>query len=348
MLKVVQKSKILMLLIVAMLMISMLVGCGQEAVPEPDPAPENGEDEAVAITWGTRLTIATGGTGGVYFPYGGRLAEIITAHVDGFDASAEVTGASVANAKLVSDEETQMGLVQTDVAYEAFHGVGMFDGDPQNVLGMFAMYPSTFHLVTLADSGIESFADLKGKRVSIGAPGSGTEVVATRLLTLLGITPEDFTVERLSFAEQIGAIRDGHLDAGSWIVGAPTSTIIDLATTHDIRILSLTPAEQKKLQAEYPFYPAVTITPDVYGLDEPVTTTGVWNKVIVHRDAPEEYVYQVVKAIFANQDELIKVHHLAEWTTRQNTIDEATIPLHPGVIRYLEGAGLNVPDHLRP
>ncbi len=351
MLKSIKKRKMLMFLVVAMLMISMLMGCGQEAAPEPapdpDPAPENG-DEVAAITWGSRLTIATGGTGGVYFPYGGRMAEIITIHVDGFDASAEVTGASVENIKLVHDEETQMGLVMGDVAYQAFHGVGRFEGDVQNVLTMFMMYPNAYQVVTLADSGIESFADLKGRRVSVGAAGSGTEAKTELVLATLGITYDDFTVERLSFAEQAGALKDGLLDVGVWSVGPPTSTLIDLSTTHDIRILSFTPAELEKILAEHPFYSATTLEADVYGLDEATNTIGVWNAVVVHRDAPEEYVYEVVKAIFENQDELVKIHHLANWSTPQNAVDNTTIPLHPGAIRYLEEIGINVPDHLRP
>ncbi|MCD5401595.1 TAXI family TRAP transporter solute-binding subunit [candidate division NPL-UPA2 bacterium] len=350
MLKGIQKRKMLMLLVVAMLMISMLMGCGQEAAPEngeEEVAPENGE-EVAAITWGTRLTVATGGTGGVYFPYGGRMAEIITTHVEGFDASAEVTGASVENMKLVHDEETQIGLSQEDVVYQAFHGTGVFEGDPQDILNIFGMYPSTFHVLTLAGSGIESFADLKGQRISIGAAGSGTTAMADLVFGALDITHDDFTVERLSFTEQAGALKDGHLDAAVWLVGAPTSTIIDLATTHDIRILCFTSAELNKVVAEYPFYAATTITPDVYGLDEPVNTIGVWNMAVVHRDAPEEYVYQVVRAIFEQQDELIKVHPLANWTTPQNTVDKATIPLHPGAIRYLEEIGIEVPDRLRP
>ncbi|MCD5401912.1 TAXI family TRAP transporter solute-binding subunit [candidate division NPL-UPA2 bacterium] len=350
MLKVLRKKKTLLLLVVFILMVSMLMGCGPEAAPEngeEEAAPENGKEEAAAITWGSRLTIATGGTGGVYFPYGGRMAEIITTNVDGFDASAEVTGASVENIKLVHDEEAQMGLVMGDVAYQAFHGVGRFEGDAQNVLTMFMMYPNAYQVVTMADSGIESFVDLKGKRVSVGAAGSGTEAKTELVLSTLGITYDDFTVERLSFAEQAGAMKDGLLDVGVWSVGPPTSTLIDLSTTHEIRILSFTPAELEKILAEHPFYSATTLEADVYGLAEATNTIGVWNAVVVHRDAPEDYVYEVAKAIFENQAELVKIHHLANWSTPQNAVDNTTIPLHPGVIRYLEEIGIDVPDHLR-
>ena len=186
------------------------------------------------------LSIATGGTGGVYFPYGGGLAEVISNHIDGASASAEVTGASVENVALIARGDSDIAIALADTVYGAYNGTGAFEGRQVGELRALAsIYPNAVQIVTLADSGISSLDDLRGKRVSVGAPGSGTEVSAQTLLEANGITYDDFDEQRLNFNETADALRDGDIDAGFWSVGPPTSSILNLATTRDITLVPL-------------------------------------------------------------------------------------------------------------
>ncbi|MCH8506623.1 MAG: TAXI family TRAP transporter solute-binding subunit, partial [Ectothiorhodospiraceae bacterium] len=181
-----------------------------------------------------RLSIATGGTGGVYYPIGGGLAELINRHIDGYSAVAEVTGASVENMGLIFRGDSDLALVLADTAYQAYNGTGAFEGRQiENTRALASVYPNAVQLVTLAGSGVESVQDLKGKRVSVGAPGSGTELNARALLEANGLSYDDIRVQRLNFNETADALRDGDIDAGFWSVGPPTSSILNLATTRD-------------------------------------------------------------------------------------------------------------------
>lgn len=295
------------------------------------------------------ISIATGGVGGVYYPYGGGLAEIWSRHVDGVNAIAEVTAASVENTRLVSAGETLVGAIMNDVAYQAYYATGRFEGNPQSVLGMFQMYPHHYHVVSLAGSGVKSIYDISGHRVSVGAPGSGTEFKTNLVLSALGISYDDFRVDRLSFAEQTSALRDEAIDVGIWDVAAPTSSIMDLAATRNINIISFTEEEIEMVVEEHPFYSPFLLPAGTYdGVDYDVLNPSVWNTVIVTADTPTDLVYELVKAVFAHHDYLVNVHHFATHTTPENAIEHSVIPLHPGAIRYYEEIGLEVPNRLRP
>lgn len=329
--------KILAMFLVLVLALA-LAGCGG--------SDDNGGGET--IEWPSQLSIATGGTGGVYFPYGGGMAGIITDKVEGKSANAEVTGASVENIILVHTLEAELGLVMGDVAYQAYAGEGRFEGDKQDILVAFQMYPNIYQVVTLEEYDIHSIEDIKGKRVSVGAPGSGTEYKTELVLNALGIDYSDFDQERLSFAEQTDALKDKNIEVAIWSVGPPTSTILDLATTHKIRIIPFTNEEIAKVVAAHPFYVGSTMAANMYPGIPAIQTLSVWNSVIVHKDAPVDEVYEMVKAIFENQQDLIDIHPVGEWTTPEITLQNSSIPLHPGTIKYFEEINLTVPDHLRP
>ncbi len=294
------------------------------------------------------VSIGTGGTGGVYYPYGGGVAEIWSKKVDGIKAVAEVTGASVENTKLCSKGETLFGEIMSDVAYQAYTGTGKFKGKPQKILGMFVMYPNVYHVVTRADSGVNSLSDLKGKKVSVGAPGSGTEFMTNLILEgALGIPYSSFKVFRLSFNENANALKDNSIDVGIWCVAPPTSSIMDLATTHKIRIVPFTKEEIAKVTSKYPFYSGYTLPAGVYkGQDKPVYTASVWNTFICNADLDEELVYKLTKAVFENQDFLIKIHHFAKYTTPENAVRYSAIPLHPGAAKYIREKGIEIPERL--
>lgn len=295
------------------------------------------------------ISIATGGTGGVYYPYGGGLAEIWTRYVPGVQAVAEVTGASVENTRLVNRGESLIGEIMNDVAYQAYYAEERFKGKPQKILAMFQMYPHHYHIVALKGSGIKTIYDIKGKRVSVGAPGSGTEFKTNLVFKVLGISYNDFKVHRLSFTEQANALKDGTIDVGIWDVASPTSSIMDLATTRDIVLISFSDEDVKKIVNAYPFYSPFVMPPGIYkGQDYPVKNPSVWNTVICNPEVSEDLVYKLVKALFQHKDYLEKIHLFAKYTTPENAINASPIPLHPGAVKYYRELGLKIPDRLLP
>jgi len=297
-----------------------------------------------------QLSIATGGTGGVYYPIGGGFAEMINNHIDGAQATAEVTGASVENMGLIMRGDADLALVLADTAYQAYTGTGDFDGRQiENTRALASVYPNAVQLVTLAESDIQSIADLAGKRVSVGAPGSGTELNARALLEANGVNYEDFTPQRLNFNETADAIRDGDIDAGFWSVGPPTSSILNLAATRDIRLIGLSDEEIANAQEVEAVFAPYELAAGMYdGMDEAVQTIGIPNVLVVNSDMDEELAYQLTQLLFENTDELIAVHPAANDTTVEFTMNSTPVPLHPGALRYFEEVGAEIPDRLRP
>ncbi|BBI48639.1 C4-dicarboxylate ABC transporter substrate-binding protein [Vreelandella olivaria] len=270
-----------------------------------------------------QLSIATGGTGGVYYPIGGGFAEMINNHIEGAQATAEVTGASVENMGLIMRGDADLALVLADTAYQAYTGTDDFEGRQiENARALASVYPNAVQLVTLAESDIESIADLAGKRVSVGAPGSGTELNARALLEANGISYEDFTPQRLNFNETADAIRDGDIDAGFWSVGPPTSSILNLAATRDIRLIGLSDEEVANAQEEEAVFAPYQLAAGMYdGMDEAVQTIGIPNVLVVNADMDEELAYQLTQLLFENTDELIAVHPAANDTTVEFTME---------------------------
>ena len=295
------------------------------------------------------VSIGTGGTGGIYYPYGGGVAEIWTKHVKDVRAVAEVTGASVENVKLAHKGETVIGEVMGDVAVAGFQGLSKFKGKKHDILSMAIMYPNLLQVVTLKKSGITNIEQIKGKKISSGSPGSGTNFMAETVFKALGIPLDSYKDSRLSFTETANALRDGTIEVGVWSVGPGTSSILDLATTHDIHILTFTPEQQNKILAANEEYSAVDLAGGVYrGVDAAVPTIGVWNVMICQASLEADMVYNLVKALYEHQDYLIKIHPSASYTTAENAVKYSPIPLHPGTVKYLKEKGIAVPDNLMP
>ncbi|SJN12382.1 TRAP transporter solute receptor, TAXI family precursor [Halomonas citrativorans] len=297
-----------------------------------------------------QLSIATGGTGGVYYPIGGGLAEMINNHIEGAQATAEVTGASVENMGLIMRGDADLATALADTVYQAYTGTDDFEGrQVENTRALASLYPNAVQLVTLAESDIQSINDLAGKRVSVGAPGSGTELNARAVLESNGISYEDFTPQRLNFNETADAIRDGDIDAGFWSVGPPTSSILNLAATRDIRLISLSDEEIANAQEEEAVFAPYELAAGMYdGMDEAVQTIGIPNVLVVNADMDEELAYQLTQLLFEHTDELIAVHPAANDTTIEFTMNSTPVPLHPGAIRYFEEMDVEIPDRLRP
>lgn len=297
----------------------------------------------------TFISIGTGGTGGIYYPYGGGVAEIWSRYVDGVRAVAEVTGASVENVKLAHKGETVIGEVMGDVAVAGFKGTSKFKGKAQDIYSLAIMYPNLLQVVTLKDSGITNIEQIKGRKISSGSPGSGTNFMAEVVFKALGIPLDSYQDSRLSFTESSNALRDGTIEVGVWSVGPGTSSILDLATTHDIRIIAFTPEQQQKVLAANQEYSAVDLAGGVYrGVDQPVPTIGVWNVMICQKSLDTGLVYNLVKALYEHNDYLVKIHPSAAYTTADNAVKYSPIPLHPGTVRYLKEKGIEVPAGLMP
>lgn len=302
---------------------------------------------AVAET--TFISIGTGGTGGIYYPYGGGVAEIWSKNVEGIKAVAEVTGASVENVKLAHKGETVIGEVMGDVAVAGYNGLEKFNGKKHDILSMAVMYPNLLQVVALKKSGITNIEQVKSKNISTGSPGSGTNFMSEAVLKALGIPLDSYSDSRLSFTESANALRDNTIQVGMWSVGPGTSSVLDLATTHEINIIPFTPEQTKKILASQPTYTGVELTGGIYrGVDEPVSTIGVWNVMICQKSLDTDLVYKLVKALFENNEYLRKIHPSAAYTTPENTVKYSSIPLHPGTIKYLTEKGITVPENLVP
>ncbi|MHA7881107.1 MAG: TAXI family TRAP transporter solute-binding subunit [Saccharospirillum sp.] len=296
----------------------------------------------------TTLSIATGGTGGTYYPIGGGLGEMIGRHIDGHTGVAEVTGASVENMGLIFRRDSDMALALADTVVAAYQGTDAFEGRRlETIRAMGSVYPNAVQLVTLADSGIESLSDLVGKRVSVGAPGSGTEVSAQTLLEANNISYSDFDPQRLNFNETADALRDGDIDAGFWSVGPPTSSILSLATSRDIRIISLSDEEISNAIDVQPVFAPFDMAEGTYEGVGPVRTIGTPNVLVVNSAMDEELVYQITKMMFERIDELRAIHPAANSTTIPFSLAATPIPLHPGALRFYEENGATIPARLR-
>lgn len=296
----------------------------------------------------TNLSIATGGTGGSYYPIGGGLAELISNHIEGYSAVAEVTGASVENMGLIHRQDSDLAIALADTVYQAYHGGDRFNGNKLDVLALASLYPNAVQIVTPADSDIRSLADLKGKRVSVGAPGSGTEVNAKALVEGNGMSFDSFDVRRLNFNESADALRDGDIDAGFWSVGPPTSSILSLANSSDIALLSLSEEEVANAMELEPVFAPYELRANLYdGVESATSTVGIPNVLAVNSDMSEELAYEITKLLFEKVEDLRAIHPAADDTTVEFSLGSTPIPLHPGAIRYYEEIGATVPDKLR-
>ncbi len=290
-----------------------------------------------------RVVLATGGTGGVYYPLGGAMANIWSNEVEGLSASSESTGASVENVNLVNYQESQFGLVQNDIAYYAFNAVEMFeDEDPmESMRGVFTMYPETIQIIARAGADVQSIDDIAGKRVAVGAPGSGTEVNARQILQAHDITYDDIRQDFLSFAEAADALRDGNVDVAFVTAGLPTASVIDLATNTDVNLVSIESAMVESIIDQWPYYADVAIPGGTYpGQDSDVQAVAVMAMMIVHESLDEDLVYNITKATLENTDVLGDTHDRGREVTAETALDGMSIELHPGAQRYFEELGL--------
>jgi uncharacterized protein len=291
-----------------------------------------------------RVSIATGGMGGVYFVIGGGIASLLTKYA-GVEAAAEVTAASVDNCKLLGAKKSDMGLVIADTGYDAYKGQAVFK-KPLPLRTLSVLYPHMNHIVTLQGNGINKVSDLKGKRVSTGAPGSGTEVIALRILQAAGLNPDkDIKKDRLGASESSGALKDGKIDAYFWSGGVPTASVLDIAASPGVKMVLIPHADLvDKMNAKFgPIYYKAVIPKNVYTgvtVDTPVSAVG--NLLMCHQDMDEQLAYNVVKAIFDHLKDLAAIHKEANNITLKEGASNRFVPYHKGAAKFFKEKGFNV------
>ncbi|CAG0974198.1 hypothetical protein BURK1_01387 [Burkholderiales bacterium] len=293
---------------------------------------------------GNRISITTGGTGGVYYPLGGGMANILSKYVPGMHVTAEVTGGSVDNLKLLQAGKSEVAFSMVDAAWAGYKGQDKFKDAPVSARTLMVLYPNRMQIVTVEGSGISRLSDLKGKRVSTGSPGSGVEVMALRVLDAMGIDPKnDIKQERLGAAESVNAIKDRKIDAFFWVGGVPTAAITDLAATPGLKAKLLDHAEAiTSMNAKYgPLYVKGVIPANSYaGQDKAVENIDVWNVLVVSDKMSDDMAYRIVRTLMEKKPELVAVHKEAQNIDLKYQALGSPLPWHPGARKYFEEQGI--------
>jgi len=293
------------------------------------------------------LSIATGGTGGVYYPLGGGMANILSKYVPGLQATAEVTGGSVDNLKLIATGKPYIAFSMADAGQDAYRGEDKFKGTKVPLRTLMVLYPNRMHVVTIDGIGITKMADLRGKRVSTGSPGSATEVMGFRVIEATGLDKDrDMKRERLGVAESVNALKDRKIDAFFWVGGLPTAAVTDLANTPGIKIRMIDHADTvAAMNKKYgQLYIEDVIPKATYrGMDADNRQATVWNILVSHENLSNQTAYNIVKTIFDKRDDMIAVHKEAENFRLENQKAAASpIPFHPGAVKYFAERGVRI------
>ena len=300
---------------------------------------------AAAAQQTKQISIATGGTGGVYYPLAGGFGSIIGKEMPGVTATAEVTGGSVANLQLLGSGKADVAFAQVDATWDAINGTDKFASGKLPIRTLVVMYPNHMHVVTVEGTGIAKVEDLKGKRVSTGSPGSATEVFAFRVIEAAGLDKDkDMKRERLGVAESVNAIKDKKIDAFFWVGGLPTSAVTDLGATPNTKLKILDIAHYTKaMNDKYgPLYAEATIPKATYsGMDADAKNNTVWNIMVVNASFDEKLAYDLTKTMLETTEDLAKVHKEAlNIKVASQHASKAGIPWHPGALKYFKEKGI--------
>lgn len=289
----------------------------------------------------TNLILATGGTSGTYYPFGGAIAQIFNSKIANMNVTAQATGASVENLKLIGKKEAELAIVQNDMTDYAYNGTEAFkDGKVENVRAIATLYPEVIQIVASPDSGINTVSDVKAKKFSVGAPGSGVEANARQIFEVLGMTYNDFTANYLSFSESADSYKDKHIDGFLFVSGIPNAAIQDITATSELKFISIPDDVIKKLIEKYPFYTEYVIPAGTYkGQDTDVKTVAINATLVVGAEVPEKVVYDLTKALFDNQAELATAHAKGKLLSLDTAVKGISVPFHPGAEKYYKEVG---------
>jgi uncharacterized protein len=293
------------------------------------------------------IFVATGPTTGVYYPLGGGLADVLTKFIPNLNATAGTTDGSMANLLLINQGKADIAFSMADASWDAYKGQQKFQDKPVNVRALMVLYPNRMHIVTVEGTGINKVSDLKGKRVSTGAPNSATQIMAYRVLEAYGIDPEkDIIRERLDPGKSSDAIKDKKLDAYFWVGGIPTPAVTDLGATPGLKLKLIDHADATEAMVKKygPLYVKDVIPAKSYpGQDTPNQIATVWNVLVADAKLSDQLAYDIVKTIFEHKQDLIRVHAEAKsFEYKYQTNGAAVIPYHPGAKKYFAEKGVKL------
>lgn len=331
-----KKKQFRLLMLLSVLALMILAACGSDSENETSDGEKEGTSgDSTATTEKPKfLSLLTGGTQGTYYALGGTFADLISSET-GIKTTAEVSQASAANMTALKEGNGEIAFVQTDIAYYATEGKMMFeDGKIDTFSALGALYPETVQLVTTEATGIKTYADLKGKKVSVGAPGSGTYANAEQLLEIHGLTMDDIKAQNLDFGESTEGLQSGQIDAAFITAGTPTAAVEALNATTKVNIIGMDAGKADELIEKYPYYAKDTVATGTYGLANDVETVSVLAMLAVKKDLSEEVVYQMTKAIYDNTDKIS--HDKGRLIKAETGLDGISIEIHPGAQKYFD------------
>jgi TRAP transporter TAXI family solute receptor len=288
-----------------------------------------------------RLILATGGTAGTYYPLGGAMANIWNSKIPGMNVTAQTTGASAENVRLVTKKEAELATVQSDTLDFAFNAKETFKEKLTNMNAIAVLYPEIIQVVVRADSPVKTIADLKGMKVGVGAPGSGTEANFRQLMDVYGLAKDDVNAQYLSFSESAEQFKDKHIDAFLVTAGIPNAAIMDISTQNDIRILNIGDDAVQKLTQKHPFLSSAKVPAGTYkNQASDVNTVAVNAVLIVNSEIKDDVVYNLTKVLFENQQDLAAAHAKGKELNLQSAVKGVSIPFHPGAVKYYKEKGV--------
>ena len=324
-------------LILSLAMVFALVACGGDKTDDNQgDANTEGGDTSTPVA----INLATGGTSGTYYAVGGVLKTVLDSKLTLSTLNVASTGASVANVNMITDGEAQMAILQSDVINYAHEGTGQFEGAPEdNALWVAGIYNETVQI--LAKPGINTVSDLKGKTICVGDVGSGTEINAWQVLGAAGLTKDDVNAVNGSFQDGVDQLKDGKIDAAFTVAGAPTTAIVDYATTNTLNLVSLSDDELAAIQEAYPFLIRDDLAAGTYtGQDADVTCVAIQATLVASEELSEDVVYEFVKAMFDNKDALTEGHAKFGFLDPEAASAGATVTMHPGAEKYYKEIGV--------
>lgn len=315
-------------LVISLLIISIiLVGCSNNA--ESAKGGDNNKSAEIR-----QLSIGTASMGGAFFPVGQEIANLVTKYVDGVNMTPEVTAGALENPRLIANGDVELGITNANLAYFAINGMNPYE-KKLDVSAISLLHPSVFHIITLADSPINSIADLKGKKIAVGPAGGGTLPILQALLEEYGLSMDDIVPNYLSYNDGFTQLSDGNVDVALALSGYPASAVVEVSTSNDIKFLDIADDKLENIIAQYPYYSKVKVPKDVYKLESDAVAIGVPNVLLVSNNLDEQLVYNITKAIFDNLDEFKEANANAKQIEIE-AADQTPIPLHPGARKYFD------------
>jgi hypothetical protein len=296
---------------------------------------------AASVQAADNLVLATGGTAGTYYPFGGAMAKIWNSKIKDMNVTAQTSGAAAENVRLINKKEVELALTQSDTLDFAFNAKEAFKEPLKDMSAIAVLYPEIVQVVVRADSPIKSFADLKGKKIGVGAPGSGTEANFRQLMDVYGLKKEDVLGQYLSFSESAEAFKDKHIDAFVATSAIPNAGVMDVATQNEIRILDIPSDMAAKLMQKYPFLTQAKVPANTYRGQTADATTVAMNAVLIAgNQLKEDLVYNLTKTLFENQADLASAHAKGKELSLQNAVKGVSIPFHPGAVKFYKEKGV--------